>query len=345
MCTWRFEVKKIKIGKSNIEVSLIALGTIGFGMHNSTVRTADEAYAVVKECLDREINYIDTAPVYGVSNSEKLLGEALKNIPRDKVVLQTKCGLNWRGTGGEFEYNRMGIDVYRDLSPKAIREDLEESLKRLQTDYIDIYITHRQQVLVPLEDTIEELIRLKEEGKIRAIGASNLTAKEMETYCKSGCIDLIQQRFSILDQDARITHMPLCEKYTVTFQGWGILEHGILSGTIPYDSGSKYVKGAPVSIIDAWRIPEVLPYVKEFINGWNDLVEKYNCSFTNLVQACTLRYFDNQSLLIGMKNRDHIDDAINVINMEIKEEDFKRMEQDIAKLKRYEPDNVIKPFR
>ncbi|MDL2220688.1 aldo/keto reductase [Eubacteriales bacterium OttesenSCG-928-N14] len=338
-------MKTMIIGNSGIQTSVVSTGSIEYGSQGSPVSEPKHVVEILQTCLENGINYIDTAAVYGVGASETLLGEAIKVIGRQNVVLQTKCGLNWRNTEGDFEYTREGKDVYRNLSPQSLRQDLEDSLRRLQTEYIDIYMTHRQQPSMPLEESIAELVKMKQEGKIRAIGASNLTPQEMEVYCQHG-LDIIQQRYSLLDQDAKQTHFPLCEKYHVTFQGWGMLEHGVLSGKVPQvELSASRDKSAPVSIMQAWKAEEVVPYIAALLEKWTLYQEKYNCSFVNLVQACTLRQFDNMNLLIGQKSIKHIADTAKSVDIEIAQADYQQMMMDIDEVRSHELPNVIKPFR
>ena len=336
-------VKRIAIGKSGITASQVTLGTIGFGAQGSPIQTASQVQELLQACLSHGIDWVDTAVVYGVGASETLLGEAIAAIGREKLVLQTKCGLNWRSKEGEFEYLREGTEVYRDLRPAAIRADLEDSLRRLRTDYIDVYVTHRQQPSVPLEDTIAELVKMKEQGKIRAIGASNLTPEQMQAYGESGVLDIIQQKYSLLDQDAEHTHFPLCARYGVTFQGWGILEHGVLTGR-PIAAAAEQPQG-PVPLAQVWQLPQVAPHVNALFEKWAQYCQAYGCSFVNLVQALTLSRCENQSLLVGLRTKDHIEQAVRAVELQLAPEDAAAMMRDVQAVLSHAPEHILKPFR
>ena len=130
----------------------------------------DDALSVnaIEAAVEQGIRWIDTAPIYGLYHSEQVVGEALRHIDRDKVVLSTKCGLEWRHETPVLHKVVDGTAVYRDLSAQSIIEDVEESLKRLGTDHLDVLYTHWQSPdlgLYPLEETVEAMMKLKEQGQ------------------------------------------------------------------------------------------------------------------------------------------------------------------------------------
>ena len=149
-----------QIGKSGIETSALALGCWAIG-GGSWWGDNDDQMSVdtIHRAFDLGIRWIDTARVYGFGHSEEVVGKALKELPRDQVIISTKCALQWYEKKGEYHFTRDGHEVDRDLSPKAIRRDLEKSLQALGTDYIDVYYTHWQcktYGLVPVAETMEE---------------------------------------------------------------------------------------------------------------------------------------------------------------------------------------------
>ena len=195
-------MQNITIGKSGIEVPFLGMGTWAIG-GGSWWGDNDDALSVnaIEAAVEQGIRWIDTAPIYGLYHSEQVVGEALRHIDRDKVVLSTKCGLEWRHETPVLHKVVDGTAVYRDLSAQSIIEDVEESLKRLGTDHLDVLYTHWQSPdlgLYPLEETVEAMMKLKEQGKIRAIGASNVTADIIRGYCKYGQLDVIQEKYSLL---------------------------------------------------------------------------------------------------------------------------------------------------
>ena len=192
LLAWRETyMENLNIGRSGIEVPFLGMGTWAIG-GGSWWGDNDDALSVkaIQTAVEQGIRWIDTAPIYGLYHSETVVGEALKHIDRDKVVLSTKCGLEWRHETPVLHKVVDGTAVYRDLSAQSIIEDVEDSLRRLGTDHLDVLYTHWQSPdlgLYPLEETVEAMMKLKEQGKIRAIGASNVTADLIRAAgCHSG---------------------------------------------------------------------------------------------------------------------------------------------------------------
>lgn len=222
---------KREIGRSGIVASAVGLGTwaIGGWMWGGT----DEAAAVkaIEASIDAGISLIDTAPAYGLGRSEEIVGAAIAG-KRDQVVLATKCGLNWHHGKGNHFFDEAGKPVHRYLGADGIVHEVEQSLKRLGTDYIDLYITHWQDATTPIAETMAALERLKADGKIRAIGASNVNSAELEAYVAAGQLDAIQERFSMLDREIETTLLPIARRHDVATLSYSSLALGLLTGQI-----------------------------------------------------------------------------------------------------------------
>ena len=169
-------MEKRNIGKSGLSAPFLGLGTWAIG-GGSWWGDNDDALSVkaIETAVEQGITWIDTAPIYGLYHSEEVVGEALRHIDRDKVILSTKCGLEWRHESPVLHKVVDGVQTYRDLSAKSIIEDVEDSLRRLGTDHLDVLYTHWQTPdlsIFPLEETVEAMMKLKEQGKIRFAGFS-----------------------------------------------------------------------------------------------------------------------------------------------------------------------------
>ncbi|CUK06494.1 General stress protein 69 [Ruegeria denitrificans] len=223
-----------EIGASGIEASVIGLGTwaIGGWMWGGT----DEAksIAAIQASVDAGVTLIDTAPAYGQGVAEDIVGKALKGR-RDKVVLATKCGLVWHTQKGDHFFDYDGKPVHRYLGKDAIIYEVEQSLTRLGTDYIDHYITHWQDPTTPIAETMEALETLKQQGKIRSIGASNTSADEVKAYVAAGQLDAIQEEYSMVKRDIEGTLLPVCRENGVSVLSYSSLALGLLSGKIGPD--------------------------------------------------------------------------------------------------------------
>lgn len=220
-----------EIGKSGVKASAVGLGTwaIGGWMWGGT----DEKQSIdaIRASLDAGITLIDTAPAYGLGNAERIVGEAIAGR-REDAVIATKCGLVWHTNKGNYFFTQDDKPVHRYLGKDAIVYEVEESLKRLKTDYIDLYITHWQDVTTPIEETVAALDALKSSGKIRAIGASNVNETELQAYIKTGKLDAIQERFSMIDREIETTLLPLTIPNKVSTLSYSSLALGLLSGKI-----------------------------------------------------------------------------------------------------------------
>ena len=277
-----------EIGNSGIFASAIAFGAwaIGGGPWWGE-RDDEESIRAIHAALDAGITLLDTAPLYGNGRSEKVIGAAIRNR-RDKVVLATKCGLWTKDSRGSFFFEQNGKNVMRSLRPDTIREEIEMSLQRLQTDYIDLYQTHWQAIepeCTPIADTMATLMQLRDEGKIRAIGVSNATPAQMDEYLKYGRIESNQPRYSMLDRTIEDELLPYCRDRKLSILAYSPLEQGLLTGNVTMATeipAGHYRNNLP------WYKPENRQRVIAMLNSWQDLTLKYHCSIAKLVIAWTI---------------------------------------------------------
>ncbi|MEG1945570.1 MAG: aldo/keto reductase [Lachnospiraceae bacterium] len=317
---------KIKLGKTNINISRIGLGTwaIGGGPAWGGDKDEQESINTIQAAPKLGINLIDTAPGYNFGNSEKIVGKALKKMKREDAVVITKCGIVWTRKGGMF--NKVGdIQLYKNLTRESILEEIDLSLERLQTDYIDIYMTHWQAV-EPLKTSIAEtmntLNELKAQGKIRAIGAANITPAEIEEYLKYGELDIVQGKYSILDRGVEQNLVPICKENGITLQAYSPLEQGLLTGLITKD----YVPvGAQCN--KKWFQPEQMPKVIEMLEQWKPLCEKYNATVPSLALAWIMAQGDFITLLSGATSVEQIKQNVQAMELNISKEDIQYMRE------------------
>ena len=319
----------IKIGKSDINTPFMAMGTWAIGGGTAWGENDDKlSVRTIDEAIDCGITWFDTAPVYNLGHSEEVVGKALKG-KRHNVLISTKCGLEWDYETPVFHKVMEGRNVYRDLSAKGIRKNLEDSLRRLQTDYIDIYYTHWQTpdfALYPLEETVGVLTELKKEGKIRAIGASNVTEDIIKGYCSLGQLDVIQEKYSILDSHIRSELAQVCEENKVSIQAYSPLAQGLLTGKVKADV--KLAKG-DVRNRNRFFSPENLPKVMRLLEHWEPLCLKYNCTMSNLVIACTAKTIDGLHVLCGARKPEQIRDNSGALLLTLEQSDIDRMLEDV----------------
>ncbi|WP_421914210.1 aldo/keto reductase [Mesorhizobium sp.] len=220
-----------QIGTSGVSASAVGLGTwaIGGWMWGGTDEQA--SIRAIEASIDAGISLIDTAPAYGLGRSEEIVGKAIKG-KRDRVVIATKCGLNWYSGKGNHFFDQDGKPVHRYLGADGITHELEQSLRRLGTDHIDLYITHWQDPTTPIAETMAVLEKLKAAGKIRAIGASNVSTGDLEDYVAAGQIDAIQERYSMIDREIEGSLLPISRRHDIATLSYSSLALGLLSGAI-----------------------------------------------------------------------------------------------------------------
>ena len=321
-------MKYQKLGKTDLSASVVAFGTWGIGggsvWSDLSVGVPEVEY-LLDAASDLGINYIDTAPVYGTGVSEQLLGEALKKGRREKFLLQTKCSLNWRQDGGNFHYERDGYTVCNDTSARAVRKDVEDSLLRMQTDYIDLIVVHYVCKSWPVEETMGALMDMIKEGKIRAVGLSNSKPADLDEYEKYGTVAVVQEQYSLLAPYHGAGYFDAAAKHNTVFQVYGALEEGFLTadGYVDRDFPKTDVRGK-------------LPWIHEPIKGnihklfdevLTPLTKKYNCSYSNLVQAWTLAQFPNMNLLTGFRHKETMENTCKSLDLVLDPADIALMSE------------------
>ncbi len=292
------------LGNSGIEASVVAMGTwvTGGGEMWNGVDDA-ESLRAIDAALDRGVNFIDTAPAYGWGHSEEILGKAVRGR-RDKVVIATKCGMWWEDPRGSFHYHLDGKDTFISLRPDTIAVEIENSLRRLGTDYIDLYQTHwpsKEPDLTPIEETMAFLTSLKDQGKIRAIGVSNVSLDQIKDYCAAGDVASDQFRYSMLYRDAEAEILPYCAQHSLATLTYMSLEQGLLTGKVGLDRVFDPNEFRSNLDWNAWFKIENRAKVLNMLAGWKDLTEKYACSLAQLTIAWTAAQPGVTHVLCGMR--------------------------------------------
>ncbi|WNC91600.1 aldo/keto reductase [Paraburkholderia sp. FT54] len=214
-------IETIAIEGLTTPVSRIGLGTwaIGGWMWGGT--DEKDSIAVIRRALDSGVNLIDTAPVYGFGASEEIVGKALADGYRHKAVIATKVALEWRDGA-----------VFRNSSPERIRQEVEDTLRRLRTDYIDLYQVHWPDPLVPIEETAAVLDALRKEGKVRALGVSNFSPEQMDAFRRVAPLSATQPPYNLFERDIDRDVLPYAKQHGLVALAYGALCRGLLAGRI-----------------------------------------------------------------------------------------------------------------
>jgi aryl-alcohol dehydrogenase-like predicted oxidoreductase len=216
-------VEQAKLGDSGITSSRIGLGTWAIGGWMWGGSDERESIATIRSAVERGISLIDTAPVYGFGRSEEIVGKALAGF-RDKVVIATKCGLGWKDGR-----------PYRDSRPDRLRTGVEDSLRRLRVDSIDLLQVHWPDLQVPIEDAARTLEDLRREGKIRAIGVSNFSPDQMDSFRAVVQLASVQPPYNLFEREIEADVLPYAARTGLTLLCYGALCRGLLSGRMTAD--------------------------------------------------------------------------------------------------------------
>src|SRR5258707_6704010 len=211
---------------TQLRVSRVALGTWAMGGWMWGGTDERESVATIRAALDQGINLIDTAPVYGFGVSEEIVGQAVAAAGlRARAVIATKVGLEWRAG-----------KVYRNATRGRIMREIDESLRRLRTDYIDIYQVHWPDPLVPIEETASAMAELYRQGKILAIGVSNFSVAQMEVFRREAPLHELQAPYNLFERGIEDELLPYCRRNRIAVFGYGALCRGLLSGRMRRDT-------------------------------------------------------------------------------------------------------------
>jgi aryl-alcohol dehydrogenase-like predicted oxidoreductase len=296
-------MKERPLGPSGISASIVAFGAwaIGGWMWGGTSRR--ESVDAVRAAIDAGVSMIDTAPIYGFGLSESIVGEAIRDR-RDKVVLATKCGMVCNTLKGDHKFksdvsgpvDHGHIDVQVYLHPDSIRREVEGSLRRLQTDVIDLYQTHWQDSTTPIEETMGTLLELKEEGKIRAIGVCNASSEQMEAYRKRGQLDSDQEKFSMVDPGIREDQLPYCREHGLAVLAYSPLARGLLTGKMgpdrEFEAGDQRATNDRFSKENRRRVQSMLDEIKP-------IAQDHKATLAQLVTAWTFHQPGLTHVLVG----------------------------------------------
>jgi len=294
-----------RIPNCKFEVSRIALGTWsigGFGWGGSDDR---QSLSTIRKALEMGINIIDTAPVYGKGHSEELVGQALaEHGRRDSICIATKFGLT-------FETDNIGVDS----RPARIRKELEDSLRRLRTDYIDIYQNHWPDTSQPFEQTAEILAGFLKQGKIRAIGVSNYSPQQMDAFRKAAPIHTAQPPYNLFERAIERDVLPYCREHSIAVLAYGPLCRGLLSGRMRADT--KFPADDVRSLDPKFQSPRYAQYLEAVARLDRFAQEKYGKRVIHLAMRWVLDQPGVTVALFGGRKPEHLDAIDGVLGWKL----------------------------
>ncbi|MCL6729405.1 aldo/keto reductase [Sphingomonas sp. SE220] len=304
---------KRRLGREGPEVSAIGLGCMGMSEFYGS-GSDDESIATIHHAIDRGVTFLDTADMYGVGRNEELVGRAIRDR-RDQVFLATKFG-NVRGPNGEF------AGVRGD--PEYVRSACEASLKRLGVDVIDLYYQHRVDPNVHIEDTVGEMARLREEGKIRFLGLSEAAPRTIRAAHATHPITAVQTELSLWSRDAEAEVLPTVRELGIGYVAYSPLGRGFLTGQIkspedfPDDDFRRFHPR-----FTGENFEKNIQLVREV----EALARDKGCTTAQLALAWVLAKGDDVVPIPGTKRRRYLDENIDALDVRLTEEDLRRLDE------------------
>jgi len=329
------EMKRRELGTSGLQASVVGLGTFAMGGWFWGGTDEKKAIEAIQASIDLGVNLIDTAPIYGFGLAETIVGKAIRGR-RDKVLLATKVGLRWNTDKGEFFTHAddqsprdkpSKYRVHKYLGPDGIAYEVEESLRRLGTDVIDLYQTHWQEATTPIEVTMEALLKLKQQGKIRAIGVSNVDVAQLQRY---GQVASAQEKFSLLDRGIEkrglVEH---CVKNRIAILSYFSMEQGLLTGAM--SPGRRFEEGDTRKTNPLFT-PESITRVSQIVAELRPFAEKYRATVPQVVIALTAAQRGITHVLVGARDAAQAKENAGGGCLELSKADLEAMQKIAAKL-------------
>ncbi|MGG5316891.1 aldo/keto reductase [Enterococcus sp. AZ072] len=308
-------MSEVQIGKSSVYASKLGLGTNAVGGHNLYPNLDEEVgKEVIRTALRNGITLLDTAFSYGRGRSEELIGEVLQEeeFDRSKIIVASKAAHDM-SNGGVF-----------NNSPEFLKKAVEESLERLQTDYLDIFYIHFPDESTPKNEAVAALYELKQAGKIKAIGVSNFSLEQLKEANQDGHVDVIEERYSLIHREHENTLFPYLREEQISFVPYYPLDSGLLTGKYEqeatFDDSDLRSKNPDFK---GERFKEIIGKV----NQLKPIAERYNVSVTQLVLAWYLKHPMMGVVIPGAKNPKQVEANSKASDIPLSQEDFDKIDQ------------------
>lgn len=293
-----------QLGQSPVKASVITFGAwaIGGWMWGGADRR--DAVKAIRAAYELGVTTIDTAPAYGQGLSEEILAEAVEGISRDKIQILTKFGLRWDTKQGQFYFtskNNDGVefDMYKFASKESVLKECEDCLRRLKTDYIDLFQIHWPEPTTPIAETMEALVKLKEQGKILAAGVCNYNVELMKEAEKVLPLTSNQVPYSMINRDIEKEVVPYCIENKKAIIAYSPLQRGLLTGKIK--PGHKFNDGDSRESSRFYK-PENIERVNKLLDTFRPLAESKGATLAQLVLRWTVEQPGITIALAGARN-------------------------------------------
>jgi aryl-alcohol dehydrogenase-like predicted oxidoreductase len=322
------------IGDSDLQLSAITFGAWAAGGWMWGGIDHKDAVDAIKASLDMGVTSIDTAPVYGQGDSEKVVGEAIKGFPREKVQILTKYGLRWDLAMGEFYFktkdnNDKEIDLYKYAGKESIIEECNNSLSRLGTDYIDLYQIHWHDKTTPIAESMEAVEQLIKQGKVRYAGVCNYAVEQLTEARKHLHLISDQVPYSMAKREIEEETIPYCQEHGLSIIGYSPLQRGLLTGKLK--PGHHFADGDNRSSIYYFSA-ENIKRTNAFLEKIKPIAAQKNITLSQLVLRWTIDRPGITVALVGARNAAQAIENAKTINAKLKEDEIVFINKELSKL-------------
>ncbi|MCH4010038.1 aldo/keto reductase [Companilactobacillus sp.] len=296
----------IKIGNTDVTSKKIGLGTNKVGGHNIFKNLKDEdGYAVVKEAIDKGITTLDTAYMYGEGRSEEIIGDVIQNYDRSKLVIATKAAQNPEK------------DNAIDNSPEFLKKAVDDALKRLKTDYIDIFYIHFPDENTPKDEAVAALNELKKAGKIKAIGLSNFSLDQIKEANKDGLVDIVEDNYSLVHREAETKLFPYLRKNKISFVPYFPLASGLLTGKYNSGDAKKFDQFSKEQFSD----------IMDALGVVHKVAQATNSTDAQVVLAWYMKNPDISIVIPGARIPEQVDQNAKALDVEIRNSSYHAIDE------------------
>lgn len=322
------------IGETELKCSVITFGAWAAGGWMWGGNDPNDAEQAIRASIDLGVTSIDTAPVYGQGESEQIVGRAIKGISRDKVQLLTKFGMRWDLKKGEFAMkskNNRGedIEIYKYAGKDSIIKECEDSLRRLQTDYIDLYQIHWPDSTTAISESMEAVQQLIEQGKVRHAGVCNFNAEQMAEAENTINLASNQVPYSMVKRGIETEVIPYCLKHKKSVIAYSPLERGLLTGKM--QPGYKFQEGDHRATHRFFTDQNLL-LTSQFLDRIRPLADEKNCSLSQLVLRWTIEQPGITIALAGARNEEQAVSNAKAVDVTLTTNEIREINEKLEEL-------------
>jgi aryl-alcohol dehydrogenase-like predicted oxidoreductase len=315
------------LGKSDIKVTPMAFGAWAIGGWMWGGAEEKEAISAIQAAYDGGITTIDTAPVYGFGKSEELVGRAMKGKPRTSYQLLTKFGMNWVTEEGEYYFDTTDNDgnpvkMYKCASPEKIIKECEDSLRRLKTDYIDLYQIHWPDNTTPISETFEAVNRLIQQGKVRAAGVCNYNVQQVDEALETIQLVSNQVPYSLINRGIEKNILPQAIEKGLSILPYSPLQRGLLTGKIK--PGHQFNEGDSREG-NRFYTEENIRRTNELLASIRPIAEQHNASLAQVIINWTINRPGIGCVLVGARNEQQVKNNIGALNFSLTKDELRKI--------------------